>query len=237
MLRMWKSPAIMFLVPILSWILIWLIGKTVRLNVIGEAKVETLRGKGRNFLYAFWHNRLLLITYCLRNRGIQVMVSSSRDGEYISRTVRRFGATPIRGSTTSGGAKGLLQMARRLRAGCDGAITPDGPQGPRYIVQPGIVNLAGKISFPILPLTYNARRKIVLHSWDAFIIPCPFTRAVLIYGDPVEVPVEANAQVLEVKRQELEEVLKDITRRADRYFNNVLPYGKEDSAPVVGRNG
>ena len=206
------------LIPFLAWMVIWIIGKTIRSEVMGEENVRTLKQRGQNLIYAFWHNRLLLITYCLRHRGIQVLVSSSRDGEYISRTIGRFGASTIRGSTTSGGRKALLQMARKLKRGYDGAITPDGPQGPKYRVQPGIIHLAGKTRFPIVPLTYNARKKIILNSWDGFIVPCPFSRAVLIYGNPIEVSMDSTEEVIEAKRQELEKSLNSITRQADRYF-------------------
>ncbi len=215
-----KDWILLRLIPFLAWIVIWIIGKTIRLEVIGEEEVKTLKGRGQCLLYAFWHNRLLLVVYCLRHRGIQVLISSSRDGEYISRTIHRFGASAIRGSTTLGGRRALLQMVKKLRKGYDGGITPDGPQGPRYRVQPGVVHLARKTRFPIVPLTYNARKKIILNSWDAFIVPCPFSRAVLIYGSPIEVPMDNTEEVIEAKRQELEESLKDITQQADRYFNN-----------------
>ena len=125
-----------------------------------------------------------------------------------------------RGSTTFRGAKALLQMAKKLKSGADGAVTPDGPQGPRYKVQPGVVHLAGKTGLPIVPVTYGAERKTVLRSWDAFIIPHLFSRAVLIYGAPVEVPLEGSDEALEAKRQELERELKDITQQADEYFGD-----------------
>ncbi len=213
-----KDWILLRLVPFLGWLFISLIGKTVRLKVVGEEPVKAIKRAGGHVIYAFWHNRLLLITYALSHRGIIVLVSASRDGEYISRTIHKFGTGTVRGSTTFRGAKALLQMARKLKSGSDGAVTPDGPQGPRYKVQPGVVHLAKKTGLPIVPVTYGVERKTVLSSWDTFIIPHPLSRAVLIYGSPVEVPREGSDEALEAKRQELERGLRDITRQADEYF-------------------
>ena len=215
-----KDRLLLRLIPFLAWIFISLIGKTVRLKVLGEEPVKAIKRAGGHVIYAFWHNRLLLITSALSHRGIIVLVSASRDGEYISRTIHKLGTGTVRGSTTFRGAKALLQMAKKLKSGADGAVTPDGPQGPRYKVQPGVVHLAGKTGLPIVPVTYGAGRKTVLRSWDAFIIPHLFSRAVLIYGAPVEVPLEGSDEALEAKRQELERELKDITQQADEYFGD-----------------
>ena len=215
---MLKNGILLPLIPFLGWLFIYLLGKTVRLQVIGKERLETFRGFGGHVIYAFWHNRLLLVTYCLRHQGIQVLISSSRDGEYISRTIGKLGAGAVRGSTTFRGARALLRMTKKLKAGSDGAVTPDGPQGPKYEVQPGVVHLAKRTGLPIVPITYGARRKTILNSWDGFIVPHPFSRAVLIYGSPLEVPGDSSEEVIEAKRQELEESLNDITQQADEYF-------------------
>ncbi len=95
------------------------------------------------------------------------------------------------------------------------ALTPDGPLGPRYLAQMGIIHLAMTSRCPIVPVTYCASRKLVLKSWDGLIIPYPFAKSVLIYGDPVEVN---ESSVLEDKRLELERKLMEITREADSYY-------------------
>ncbi len=109
----------------------------------------------------------------------------------------------------------MLQLAKKLARGADSAITPDGPQGPRYHVQMGIIHLAERSGCPIIPLTYSASMKWVLKSWDGFLIPCPFARTVLIYGNPLEVSQDSN---LEDKRLELEKELMKITEEADAYY-------------------
>ena len=230
---MLKDWILLRLIPFLGWLFICLIGKTVRLKVIGEERLRALREDGSHVIYAFWHNRLLLIAYALRHRGIIALVSSSRDGEYISRTVHKLGTGTVRGSTTFRGTRALLQMTKKLKSGYDGAVTPDGPQGPKYKVQPGVVHLAKKTGLPIVPITYGAQRKIILNSWDGFIIPHPFSRVVLIYGSPMEVPLEDTDEGMEAKRQELERTLKGITQQADEYFRvalylNPLPRGERE---------
>jgi len=215
---MLKDRLLLRLIPFFGWLFIALIGKTVRLKVIGEEHLKTLKKSGGHVIYAFWHNRLLLITYALRHRGIIVLVSSSRDGEYISRTIHKFGTGAVRGSTTSRGARALLQMTKKLKSGYDGAVTPDGPQGPKYRVQPGIVRLAQKAGLPIVPVTYGAQRKTTLNSWDAFIVPHLFSRAVLVYGSPIEVPAGSSDEIREAKREDLERTLEAITQQADEYF-------------------
>lgn len=203
-------------IPFLASLFIRLIGKTVRLKITGEEKLARARGKNSNVIYAFWHNRMFLLIYAHRNQGICVMVSRSRDGETLSRAVNRFGFTPVRGSSSRGGSFALLGLSKKLGKGYDGAVTPDGPRGPRYRAQMGIIHLAMTSRCPIVPVTYCASRKFVLKSWDGLIIPCPFTKSVLIYGEPVEV---SENSVLEDKRLELERQLMKITREADSYYS------------------
>ena len=172
----------------------------------------------QNVIHVCWHNRMLVLAYLYRGRDIQVMVSASRDGELISRTIGRMGFGSIRGSTTRKGERALRGAARRLRAGSSVAITPDGPQGPRYRVQAGVVELARITQKPIIPVTVGVLRKKVLGSWDRLIVPLPFSRMVLIYGPKVRVEGDAGAEGVEEKRKELEDILKRITRQADEYF-------------------
>jgi lysophospholipid acyltransferase (LPLAT)-like uncharacterized protein len=106
-----------------------------------------------------------------------------------------------------------------MRQGFHAAITPDGPRGPRYHVQPGIVLVAQKTGAAILPAAYNAKWKTVLESWDGFILPLPFSRVVVVYGEPIYVPLGASAAILQAKRLEVERKLHHITRMADEYFS------------------
>lgn len=147
-----------------------------------------------------------------------MLISQHRDGEFISRTVKLFGVDSIRGSTTRGGFSALREMIRVFRKGSDIAITPDGPQGPRHVVQGGILQLARETEAPILPVTYSASRKKIFRSWDQFVLPLPFSKVVYIWGEPLFVPRDIGKEELEEKRLLLQERLKQITEEADRLF-------------------
>lgn len=109
-------------------------------------------------------------------------------------------------------------MVRRVQAGYIACVTPDGPRGPRYRVQPGIVTLAHKTGATIVPVTYNAKWRKVMQSWDSFVLPMPFSRIVVIYGEPIGVPTQVTADGLLAAQQEVEQRLQHITERADRFF-------------------
>lgn len=202
----------------LAYFFISLMVKTMRFEYIGKEKEEEIKERGNGIL-AFWHNRLLLFGYIYRDqKDAYMMISRSRDGELISRFINHLGINSIRGSSSRGGKTAFKTLAKLLKKGYHAAITPDGPRGPRYQVQKGAINLSKISGAPIVPATYNASWKKVFNSWDRFILPLPFSRIVVIYGDPVTVPRNADAQMIEEKRMELENRLNEITKTADGYF-------------------
>ncbi|MBD3237861.1 MAG: DUF374 domain-containing protein, partial [Candidatus Eisenbacteria bacterium] len=169
--------------------LIRALGRTWRLRVIGaEHEAEARAGGG--FIYTFWHGRLLPLTYLRRGRGIVVLVSLGRDGEYISQVIHRLGFATVRGSSSRGGLRALLEMARRGRAGQALAFTPDGPRGPRGRVQPGVLITAQRAGIPILPMSVSARPGRFLASWDRMLIPGPFARLALVFGPPMRIAAD-----------------------------------------------
>ncbi len=196
-----------------------LLGKMLKIEVRGEESVERLRKKGERVIYAFWHGRMLLPTYHLRNQSIYALVSRHRDGEYLARILHHLGSRTIRGSTSRGGGRALLLMARKLKEGFDGAFTPDGPRGPIYKAKEGVIHLAQKTQMPIIPLSSNAnRKKVYLDNWSKFILPRFFSRGIIIYGEPIRVPPKASQKIIKEKTQELEKVLNRLTQEADNYF-------------------
>jgi lysophospholipid acyltransferase (LPLAT)-like uncharacterized protein len=174
---------------------------------------------GTPVVLAFWHGRTLYFLHLYHRQRFTILVSRSRDGEFVSRILQRFGVHVTRGSSSRGGAQALLEIARQVRRGYHAALTPDGPRGPRYEVQPGVVALAQQTGAAILPVTYSARWKKVLRSWDSFLVPLPFSRVVVIYGEPISVPASAPPAVFQAKRQEVEVRLRQITEMADHYFS------------------
>src|SRR5213080_4040550 len=196
------------------FILINLIGRTVRFEIEGWDNWEGASRDSQIPIYTFWHNRVFLATYFWRRRRIVVMTSQSFDGEYIARFIQRFGYGAARGSSTRGGAGAVVEMVRLMRAGCTTAFTIDGPKGPRRVAKMGSVLLAKKSGQPLMPVTMALARYWTLPSWDRFQIPKPFTRARVYVAPPIRVPPDADDEALARKRDELQSTLEDLDRRA-----------------------
>ena len=191
------------LLPAAAWF-IKAIGATWRVQVVRGDIEPTVRAQRPNVIYAFWHGHLLYLMYRYRGSGVYILVSQSRDGDVLSEILRYFGLPTIRGSSSRGGRRSLLESVRLARAGASAAIAPDGPRGPRHHVQLGVITLARLTDIPIIPVAVGARWKIEFHSWDGFLLPLPGSRVIVAYGEPVLVPSDADTAVLEQKRQELE---------------------------------
>jgi len=143
------------------------------------------------------------------------MASRSRDGEIEARFLQRFGVEVVRGSTTRGGSEALRALVHALRRGREAVITPDGPRGPAYVVQPGIIALARLTGAPIIPLTFSAAPAWRLKSWDEFLIPKPFARGVVSFGPPLFVPRRADRALEQALSKQLESTLRALTWQAD----------------------
>jgi lysophospholipid acyltransferase (LPLAT)-like uncharacterized protein len=178
----------------------------VRLRRHGDAAVRAWEQAGERFILAFWHRHLLLMPYAYRGRRITVLISRSRDGELIARTVARFGIHAARGSSgppEKGGTLGLRELLRRARQGYDLAFTPDGPRGPLGVVQPGVILAAAATGFPVQPVAIAASRARRLRSWDRFLVPLPLATVHVVYGEPLSVPrgAEPAAAATELGRR------------------------------------
>jgi lysophospholipid acyltransferase (LPLAT)-like uncharacterized protein len=183
----------------------------------------------RNVIYAFWHGHLLYLMYRYRGSGVRILVSQSQDGEVLSRILQRFGLPTIRGSSSRGGRRSLLELVRQARDGASAGIAPDGPRGPRHQAQVGIIALARLTALPIIPVAVGACWKIEFQSWDRFLLPLPGSRLVVAYGDPVVVPSDADSALVEQKRQELEGKLLKLTEEVTlaTHPRQPSPSGKE----------
>ncbi len=208
-----------WLVSTLGYWVIRTIGVTLRWNVEGLENLSSIQAAGKNTIYAFWHGRIFMGTYFFRSRGIVVMTSQNRDGEYIARVIRRFGYGAARGSSTRGGKRALVEMIRELRMKHDVAFTIDGPTGPRYIAKPGAVWIASKTGNPIFPFHMSPERKWTLKSWDQFQIPKPFTRVLVLMGAPIYVKAGASTAELEQAQQLLQHSLEEMLYRGDSHWH------------------
>lgn len=175
---------------------------------------------GGPVIYATWHNRLAL---CLKiyytwglprnpTKGMAAMVSASKDGALLAGALEAYGVQPVRGSSSRRGRQALLELTSWAERGYDLAITPDGPRGPRYVIQDGAVALAQVTGLPIVPCSYEVRWKITLKSWDRFQIPLPFSRCRIAVAPIVRVPRDATDAEREAIRKQLETSLRGLTK-------------------------
>jgi len=207
-----------------SWIgpaIIYLLGKSLRIDWVGEENLIPIRKTNKNIIYAFWHGRMFILAYSHRWQKIHILISQHRDGEYITRIIHRLGFVSVRGSTTRGGSKAIFEMCDKVASGYDVGVTPDGPKGPRFKVQPGTIYMAQRSGLPIIPITASAKKRWTLSTWDGFIIPKPFSRAVVMLGEPTHVPSESSPEELERIRIDCERKMQELTEKADNYFSPV----------------
>ena len=203
----------------LGWMLAWLIGRSLRWEEEGLGHLAAARGSGRPILFVFWHNRLLHVCYRISRERLVMMVSRSRDGDIIARVALDQGIASVRGSSFRGGASAARALARAMKErGVCGGVTPDGPRGPRYVVQPGAILVAKLAGALIVPVALGFSRRKVFASWDAFQFAWPFARARLVFGEPMAVPEGADAVAVEVLRADLQRRLTAVTEAADRPF-------------------
>lgn len=195
--------------------LINFIGSTLRLR-LDDPHNALHQVAAQPVIFAFWHNRIFLMPYLFRRlwqaRRLHppaVLVSASRDGARLVTVLEQCGIVCVRGSSSRRGSAALRELARKVRAGHDAGITPDGPRGPRYVVQEGIISLAQLTGAPLLPISWVASRRIEFKSWDGFILPLPWARCVVRVGPPIRVPAGAAARA--EKRLELERVLRSLS--------------------------
>ncbi|HEX5131146.1 MAG TPA: lysophospholipid acyltransferase family protein [Candidatus Krumholzibacteria bacterium] len=196
-------------------LVIRVLGATWRIRTRGGENLDAARRMSSQLVFVFWHGRLLPMAYTHRNEGVHILASEHPDGEMLGRTIRFLGFGHVRGSSTRGGARAILAMVDRLRAGDDIGLTVDGPRGPMHVVKPGAAEIAKLSGCAIIPVTSASRRHRTFASWDRFELPLPFTRVVVRYGTPVRVPSDASSAALETARAEVERILNDITRAAD----------------------
>jgi lysophospholipid acyltransferase (LPLAT)-like uncharacterized protein len=200
-------------------LLIRLLGLSWRIRTVDREFLESARRLSEQVIFAFWHGRLLPLTYTHRGRAIQVLVSEHSDGELMGQTIRKLGFGHIRGSSTRGGARAIFKLVKKIEQGFDLGITVDGPRGPKFVVKAGPVEIAKLSGAPIVPLTTSSAWPWVFNSWDAFEVPKPLSKVTVRYGEPVVVPPDADPQTIEECRRLVEERLRSITEINDRMFD------------------
>jgi lysophospholipid acyltransferase (LPLAT)-like uncharacterized protein len=203
----------------LMFVLLRAVMVTVRCRLVGRSEYLAPNAPGP-VIVCFWHNRLascIKVYESLRKphasgKGMAALISASRDGTFLTSILGWFGVQPVRGSSSRRGPQALLELTTWAERGYDLTITPDGPRGPCYQVQEGVMSLAQVTGLPVMPIAFNVRWKLNVTSWDRFQIPLPFARCEVVVGRIMRVPAEATDAEREALRQQLEADLRAITR-------------------------
>jgi lysophospholipid acyltransferase (LPLAT)-like uncharacterized protein len=173
-----------------------LVGATSYIRKLDDPDYLACRGEKQSLVYALWHNTQVFLAYAHRGEKASVMVSQSKDGEYIAQVMKRMDLQAVRGSTSRGGGAALREMIHRVQEGGRVGFTPDGPKGPLQTIHGGVVEVARATGRPIIPTSISSRRKFVFKkSWDQFFMPLPFSLIVVAHGKPLyiakDMPLEA----------------------------------------------
>ncbi|MBI4662395.1 MAG: lysophospholipid acyltransferase family protein [Verrucomicrobia bacterium] len=202
----------------LTYAVIRLTAATLRFRLDDQSGLTASGAKGP-LIFSTWHNRLALSLIVYHRYFVQrdptrclaALVSASKDGGLLARILEHFGVQPVRGSSSRRGPQALLELTSWAERGYDLAITPDGPRGPRYVVQDGIIALAQLTGLPVVPVAYHLHWKVCLRSWDRFQIPLPLAVCSVTFGSPVHVPKEISEAERESFRVRLEGEMRRIT--------------------------
>jgi hypothetical protein len=183
------------------------------LNEEEEKHFKNLTGP---YILTLWHGRIFYLFYYLRRHpDYFLLISPSEDGDLLARLARLMGYSVIRGSTYKKAISASRSLIKVLRKNQRIIIIADGSRGPRCVAQTGSVQLAGITGAPVFPMTFGAKNKVVLNSWDRFVIPLPFTRCTLNFSSPISLPPKSSDQKIEEKRIELENALNGINKASD----------------------
>ena len=172
---------------LLGIVLLRLLSLTWRVRERGDAPWKARLAAKQPFVFVLWHGQLLPLAHVLRRTGISVLISDHRDGEVIARILRSMGYASVRGSTTRGGGRALLGLIRELKNGRTVVLTPDGPRGPVGVFQAGALVAAQRAGVPVVTVAVQVDRAWRLNSWDRFIVPKPFARLSVAFGEPTAV--------------------------------------------------
>ena len=191
---------------------------TSRVTFSNQSKIDSLSKNNENFIYAFWHDQLLMCPFTWKNDlDILVLISKHKDGDIISRVISYLGFKTIRGSTNNpekiknkGGFIAAKKILSSLKKNMCVGIAPDGPRGPRHEVAEGIINIARISNKKIIPVALGFKSKWTLNTWDKFIVPKFFSSMKVSWGEPIEIQEEDNIKYQILLKKELDTLTKSV---------------------------
>jgi hypothetical protein len=171
-------------------------------------------------IFAFWHGRMLMLPRWYRTREkrpLYMLISQHGDGRLIAFAIKLLGIQSVAGSSSRRGVAATLELMRRLEQGASIGITPDGPKGPRQVCKKGVVTLAQQAGITVQPVSYSVQERWIIPSWDRMIVPRPFSRGVVVFGEPLRISAEEDRNEARVR---IQESLNGITEKADAYWDS-----------------
>lgn len=219
MKQFWRSIR-RYILPPIGYFLARAVGVTLRIEVRGADHLDQISG-GK--ILAGWHGSTFVAANYFKGQGLWTIISKSRDGDMQDKIFRRFGFKTVRGSSGRGGARAVVESIRVLKSGETMAFTPDGPRGPKGVVQPGIMLMAKKSGAALIPAGIAADRRWFAPTWDSYMVPKPFARCVIQFGEPIYVPRSANEDEVEQLRLKLEADIHRNQAQADARMGHRVP--------------
>lgn len=201
--------------PSFAAVLIRTLHFLLRTEVLGEENIRSFWKKGEAVIISTWHDQLLMMINVYHGPGARILISQSKDGELIARTMKKFGQGTVRGSSSRGGREAFRELVSLAKMPYDLGITPDGPKGPRHKVKPGVVQLARVTGRPIIPFAFVCSHGHRFKSWDHFLLPYPRGRAVYRVGKPLFAQQNESQEDFQARVQRS---MDDNTREAGEYL-------------------
>lgn len=222
-MKKWIVKSFSPILAVLGALFLKALGATLRWRMLGLAEKPDFWSAESPKIIAFWHNRQLMMPSFYTVSGgfvsgrVCAISSQHRDGRLIARVNAYLGIESVGGSSTRGGTGAFLGLLQKLKEGCNVGITPDGPRGPIYELKPGVVKLAQKAGVPIYPCACSAESVWTFNSWDRMFLPKPFSRAVVMVGDPIIVPSTAKEEDIPSYKTSLDQGLNQVTTLVDQF--------------------
>jgi len=179
-----------------------------------ESALPYIRGE-KPAIFCFWHGRMIMQPFLKPPRPMFVLISHHNDGALITATMRWFGIHAVRTARKKGGTPAIRELVTVTERGDNISITPDGPRGPFQQAAEGAAYVAIKTGYPIVPVTFSARRHWRLRSWDKFMIPKFFTRIHFTIAEPIHLAAESDDTACTAATRHVQHTLANITAQAD----------------------
>jgi lysophospholipid acyltransferase (LPLAT)-like uncharacterized protein len=205
-----------YVLPYVGLFLVKILSSTYRLKIVDQCNERDCIEKDGSIIYASWHQRFFPgVTFFATRRPIAILISRSRDGEFASHVVDILGWQAVRGSSSKGGSAGLQKLKELARAGYKIGHIVDGPKGPFGVVKPGLLRIAQVSGMAIVPTITSSQRKWTFGSWDRFMVPKPFSRVIIRFGEPVYIPHDLDEDGFEEKRLHIGQRMKELYEDTD----------------------